>query len=80
MNEHIASRAQRLITTSKGITIGAHYLPPPPMPSADAEAIQQALLDAEDKRRNEWHAKVAEVFIIILAAGAALAAIFGKFN
>lgn len=79
MNEHTAQRAARLTRTKADILIGCAYVEPPAPQSADADRIQAALLAEAERRRDEWHAKAAEVVIMILAAGLALAAIFGKF-
>lgn len=59
--------------TRTGIVIGGHFIEPPPRPSADAEAIQRALL-AERAARGEHvldfierHAVKAMVAIVVLA-------------
>lgn len=64
--------ADRTVTRT-GIVIGGHFIEPPPRPSADAEAIQHALLTERAARGEhvldfiERHIVKAMVAIVVLA-------------
>lgn len=64
--------ADRTVTRT-GIVIGGHFIEPPPRPSADAEAIQRALLTERAARGEhvldfiERHIGKAMLAIVVLA-------------
>lgn len=67
-----------LVTTRTGLTIGGHYVPPPPAQSRDADAIQAALLGDEaslfERALDWWNRNTVRMFIIMVGVGFLLAA------
>lgn len=67
-----ARRAERIVTTSRGIAIGSAYLSPPPALSRDAEAIQRSFIEQDKQRETlfrKWRPILSTLALLAVFAG-----------